>query len=326
MRSDGLEPTLKLSESTLDENRHYQLIIDSYQRYLTYEKHRSEETIRAYTADLTSFFSYALRYGYTQLDDIDVSLLRAWLASHHKNTNARGSLSRRSSTLRVFFAWAQTEGLVSTNPALALRTPKKQQHLPAVLTNAHMEELLQHLYAAHREDPTNIKTLRSIAVVELLYATGIRISELCSLNLQDVNREARTITVIGKGNKQRTVPFGKPALKALNIWVSKGRPHWYKGNTDRVEEALFLGPSGKRAGARQIREDLNRLLAGVSNTEATGAHVFRHTAATHMVDAGADIRSVQEMLGHTTLATTQIYTHVSVERLADTYRQAHPRS
>lgn len=326
MRDDGLTPTLKLSESNLDENQHFQLLIDHYQRYLTYEKHRSDETIRAYTADLTSFFSYALRHGYTQLADIDLSLIRAWLASHHTKSDSRGSLSRRSSTLRVFFAWAHREELIHQNPALALRTPKKQQHLPPVLTQANIDELLTKLYTNHRQDPDNPRILRSIAVIELLYATGIRISELCSLNLPDINRESRTLTVIGKGNKQRTVPFGKPALKALNVWVTKGRPHWFKTGQGTVEDALFIGPSGKRAGARQIRDDLNRLLSELVDTEASGAHVFRHTAATHMVDAGADIRSVQEMLGHTTLATTQIYTHVSVERLADTYRQAHPRS
>lgn len=326
MRSDGLEPTLKLSESTLDENRHFQQILEHYQRYLTYEKHRSKETIRAYTADLTSFFSYALRHGYTRLQEIDLSLVRAWLASHHSGSDSRGSLSRRSSTLRVFFAWTTQEGFTDNNPTLALRTPKKQAHLPSVLTTNHMQSLLQGLYQDHRQDPQNPQITRMIAVVELLYATGIRISELCSLNLSDIDREKLTLTVIGKGNKQRTVPFGTPAYKALTVWVSHGRPTWFKAGTGNVEEALFIGPSGKRAGARQIREDLNRLLQKLDDTEASGAHVFRHTAATHMVDAGADIRTVQEMLGHTSLATTQIYTHVSVERLASTYQQAHPRS
>lgn len=326
MRSDGLEPTLKLSESTLDQNRHFQLTLEHYHRYLTYEKHRSPETIRAYIADLSSFFSYALRHGYTHLQEIDLSLMRAWLATHHSGTDSRNSLSRRSSTLRVFFTWTTQEGFTDQNPTLALRTPKKQTHLPAVLTSLHMQSLLETLYQTHRSDPQNPKVMRTIAVVELLYATGIRISELCSLNLSDIDRERKTLTVIGKGNKERTVPFGDPAYRAIKVWVRHGRPLWFKAGNGAIEEALFIGPSGKRAGARQIREDLNRLLRNLDNTEASGAHVFRHTAATHMVDAGADIRTIQEMLGHSSLATTQIYTHVSVERLANTYQQAHPRS
>lgn len=300
-------------------------ILDRFERFLRYEKHRSEETIRSYISDLEGFFGYMARRGVRHLDSIDASLIREWLGSLHLRQAARSTVARRGSTLRTFFTWAQEEELVHSNPTRGMRTPKRENHLPPVLSREQMNQLLATLQECRAQDPRDARLLRLEAVVEVLYASGMRISELTGLDLQSVDRANKTVRVLGKGNKERVVPLGTPALKALNRWVSYGRPQWIPEGSQGVT-ALFIGPRGGRANARQIREDLTRLLRTVENTQASGAHVLRHSAATHLVDGGADIRSVQELLGHSSLATTQIYTHVSMKRLAETYARAHPRA
>lgn len=321
-----LPVTLKIGANTLDTDREFTRAIESFGRYLTYELHRSPETIKAYLLDLNDFFTFALRRGVTHLSHVDITLVRDWLAVLHTRNTARSSLARKTSALRRFFAWAEEEELITTNPTLTLTTPKKNSTLPQVLNAHHMQALTQTLTTALTHNPTDPRLLRLNAVVELLYATGIRISELTGLDLTSIDRTNRTLRVIGKGNKERVVPFGTPAMDALNRWVTAGRPRWLPEPPAPAQPALFIGARGGRADARQIREDLNRLLATLPDSQATGAHVFRHTAATHMVDGGADIRAVQEFLGHSSLATTQVYTHVSVERLAQTYSRAHPRA
>ena len=300
-------------------------VLDRFERFLRYEKHRSEETIRSYISDLEGFFGYMARRGVRHLDSIDASLIREWLGSLHLRQAARSTVARRGSTLRTFFTWAQEEELVQANPTRGMRTPKRENHLPPVLSREQMNQLLTTLQERRAQDPRDARLLRLEAVVEVLYASGMRISELTGLDLQSVDRANKTVRVLGKGNKERVVPLGTPALKALNRWVSYGRPQWIQEGAQGVT-ALFIGPRGGRANARQIREDLTRLLRTVENTQASGAHVLRHSAATHLVDGGADIRSVQELLGHSSLATTQIYTHVSMKRLAETYARAHPRA
>ena len=300
-------------------------VLDRFERFLRYEKHRSEETIRSYISDLEGFFGYMARRGVRHLDSIDASLIREWLGSLHLRQAARSTVARRGSTLRTFFTWAQEEELVHANPTRGMRTPKRENHLPPVLSREQMNQLLTTLQERRAQDPRDARLLRLEAVVEVLYASGMRISELTGLDLQSVDRANKTVRVLGKGNKERVVPLGTPALKALNRWVSYGRPQWIPEGSQGVT-ALFIGPRGGRANTRQIREDLTRLLRTVENTQASGAHVLRHSAATHLVDGGADIRSVQELLGHSSLATTQIYTHVSMRRLAETYARAHPRA
>ena len=300
-------------------------VLDRFERFLRYEKHRSEETIRSYISDLEGFFGYMARRGVRHLDSIDASLIREWLGSLHLRQAARSTVARRGSTLRTFFTWAQEEELVHANPTRGMRTPKRENHLPPVLSREQMNQLLTTLQERRAQDPRDARLLRLEAVVEVLYASGMRISELTGLDLQSVDRANKTVRVLGKGNKERVVPLGTPELKALNRWVSYGRPQWIPEGAQGVT-ALFIGPRGGRANTRQIREDLTRLLRTVENTQASGAHVLRHSAATHLVDGGADIRSVQELLGHSSLATTQIYTHVSMKRLAETYARAHPRA
>ncbi|WP_237233583.1 tyrosine recombinase XerC [Rothia nasisuis] len=330
--SSQLPVTLKIGAPTVNEDREFTRASEAFERYLTYELHRSPATVRAYRSDMSDFFAYAARHGVTHLTDITLDMLRSWLATHHHRRSARSSMARRTSTLRSFFSWAEEEELMQTNPALKLSTPKKTQHLPPVLTEEHMQTVTQTLVTALEADPLDPRLLRLHAVVELLYSTGIRISELTGLDLDSVDRANRTVRVLGKGNKERIVPFGSPALVALNRWVTRGRPIWLpaKNNAQPAvsspQPALFLGPRGGRANPRQIRADLTTLLGTLDDTTASGAHIFRHTAATHLVDGGADIRAVQELLGHSSLATTQIYTHVSVDRLASAYLGAHPRA
>lgn len=303
----------------------FRSVIERFERYLRYEKHRSEETIRSYVSDLEGFFGYAARRGVRHVDSIDASLIREWFGSLHLRRAARSTVARRGSTLRTFFSWAQEEELAQANPMRGMRTPKRESHLPPVLSRDQMSQLIENVQRQRAEDSLNPRLLRLEAVVEVLYASGMRISELTGLDLQSIDRVNKTVRVLGKGNKERVVPLGTPALKALNRWVSKGRPQWIPEGANGVT-ALFIGPRGGRANSRQIREDLTRLMRTVENVQASGAHVLRHSAATHLVDGGADIRSVQELLGHSSLATTQIYTHVSMRRLAETYARAHPRA
>ncbi len=301
-------------------------VLEDYLRYLRYEKFRASATVEAYRSDLSAFFSYLLKSGTEHLADININHIRSWLASLHAQQGSKSSLARRSSSLRSFFAWATEEELLALNPALTLAVPKKEGYLPTVLSQQQMVTLLDLVYADLKEDPSNAHLMRLLAVMELLYASGIRIAELCSLNLSSIDRDHYSIRVLGKGNKERTVPFGQPAMRALDLWVTRGRPQWFKAAAASVQEALFIGPRGGRANPRQLRAALTQRMQQLPNTQASGAHVLRHSAATHMVDAGADIRAVQELLGHSSLSTTQIYTHVSVERLALTYKNAHPRA
>lgn len=322
-----LAPTLPLGAQALDQDRVFVRALENFVRYLKYEKFRSPHTIAAYQQDITAFMAFALRQGARELEEIDITMVRSWLASQHAHNASRNSLARHSSSLRVFFAWAEEDGLITANPTLILANPKREKHLPEVLNEQQIQQLIDQVSQQIANDPNDAKNLRLLAVIEILYSSGIRISELTQLDLSSINRSENTFRVIGKGNKERVVPLGKPALKALSQWVTRGRPQWFKNNPQgRVEPALFIGPRGRRANSRQIREDLTRALHSIENTEASGAHVFRHSAATHLVDGGADIRTVQELLGHSSLATTQIYTHVSVERLTNTYNKAHPRA
>ncbi|MFW0108680.1 tyrosine recombinase XerC [Rothia sp. P7181] len=318
--------TLPLEHSAHLEEQIFSQLIENFTRYLRYEKFRSENTINSYRSDLKAFFTYAQEQRLHNINDIDLTFLRSWLSHQHERSQSRNSTARRLSTLRVFFSWAQEEKYIQQNPTLAIATAKKEHRLPTVLTKEHLQTLFNEIEERLAQNPHDPHTLRTHAVVELLYASGLRIFELCSINLSSIDRAQRTLRVIGKGNKERTVPFGKPALEAIEQWIHKGRPQWLKNSKGPIEEALFIGPQGARANPRQLRECINQLLDLLENTNARGAHVFRHSAATHMVDAGADIRTVQELLGHSSLATTQIYTHVSMERLTAIYEKAHPRS
>nr|WP_231705203.1 tyrosine recombinase XerC [Arthrobacter gengyunqii] len=292
-----------------------------FSRYLTSERGRSEHTVRAYESDVAQLLNYALAVGVRTLDGIDLGVLRGWLGELSAAGLARSTLARRAATARSFTGWALREELISTDPAIRLRAPKREGTLPAVLRAGQIGELFEALAAATGDgEPVAI---RDLALVELLYATGIRVGELTGLDIDDLNPERRTLTVIGKGNKERTVPYGQPAAAAVDDWLRRGRPALA---TAESGSALFLGRRGRRVDQRQIRAVVSRLFAALGDTGATGPHALRHTAATHLLDGGADLRAVQEILGHSSLATTQLYTHVSVDRLKASYQQAHPRA
>lgn len=297
------------------------MAVDGFTRYLTAERARSVHTVRAYAADVADLLSFALASGTGSLDGLSLGILRGWLGAMNSAGQARSTIARRAAAARTFTAWALREELIPVDPALRLRAPKRGKTLPAVLQQSQMGSLFEQLAAAAAEgEPV---ALRDRAMVELLYASGIRVSELAGLDLEDVDHERRTLRVLGKGNKERTVPFGLPAATALDEWLRRGRGRLA---TEASGAALFLGRRGRRVDPRQVRSVAQQLFGQLGDTAATSPHALRHSTATHLLDGGADLRSVQEILGHSSLATTQIYTHVSVDRLRRSYQQAHPRA
>ena len=301
--------------------KEFSAAVDGFCRYLTAERGRSEHTVRAYESDVSKLLDYALASGAHSLQDLDLGILRGWLGELSAEGQARATLARRAATARSFANWALREELIPENPALRLKAPKKEKTLPGVLRSSQLEELFESLKAAAAEgEPV---ALRDRAMVELLYATGIRVGELSGLDVDDLDPDRRTLTVIGKGNKERTVPYGLPAAMAVDDWLRRGRPALATADSG---PALFLGKRGRRVDQRQVRSVVAALLAALPDTSASGPHALRHSAATHLLDGGADLRAVQEILGHSSLATTQLYTHVSVDRLRQSYAQAHPRA
>ncbi len=328
-------------------------VVESFARHLRYERGRSEHTIRAYTSDITALCEHAgLELEADEADAlrrITIAELRAWLAQAAHDGRAPATLARQAASARTFLAWALREGLIESDPSNRLKAPKRNKHLPQVLRNQQAERLLSHsvqpVDSAPETPQQRAVRLRNQAALELLYASGIRVSELEGLNLEDIDLDQRTAKVLGKGNKERVVPFGVPAEEAIRAWLNDGRPHLLKASaysnsgaeqnsateknnnqSNALVEALFLGVRGGRWGSRQIREAVNTELEKLGDTSARGPHALRHSAATHLLDGGADLRSVQELLGHSSLATTQLYTHVSVERLRKAYQQGHPRA
>ncbi|WP_315913307.1 tyrosine recombinase XerC [Arthrobacter sp. lap29] len=294
---------------------------DAFARYLRHERGRSEHTVRAYLGDIDALLIHAVTEGNTHLAELDLSSLRRWLGEQSSAGLARSTLARRAATVRSFTAWALREEIITVDPALRLKAPRSEKTLPGVLQQQQIRRLLEELTASAQSG--DAVAVRDLAMVELLYATGIRVGELAGLDVGDINRERRTLKVLGKGNKERIVPFGVPAEKAVGDWLETGRLTLLKAGAG---SALFLGKRGGRIDQRAVRTVVDRLLRAMGDTSATGPHTLRHTAATHLLDGGADLRSVQEILGHTSLATTQLYTHVSVERLRESYRTAHPRA
>ncbi len=295
--------------------------VDAFVAHLTRERDRSEHTVRAYAGDVRSCLQWCAADGAKDLGEVDLARLRAWLGTLAAGGAARSTLSRRSAAVRTFFAWARRAELVDVDPALRLASPKRQRTLPDVLTKDGASAMLDvAAVAADDADPIHV---RDRAVLELLYATGIRVGELTGLDIDDVDRERRVVRVLGKGRKERMVPFGQPADQALEEWLQHGRPAVVRPDSG---PALFLGRRGRRIDPRQVRTVVHALLAHVPDAPDLGPHGLRHSAATHLLEGGADLRLVQELLGHSSLATTQTYTHVSLDRLRDSYRQAHPRA
>ncbi len=290
--------------------------VDEFAHYQATVLDRSPHTVRAYVGDVVSLLDHATRMGRTAPDQLDLTVLRSWLARLRSQGAARASLARRAAAARAFSVWAHRRGLAA-DVAAGLASPKVRQGLPSVLRSDQAATLLD-----SAEGATSPEALRDRAVVELLYATGVRISELCRLDVGDVDHSRMVVRVLGKGNRERTVPFGRPARAALVAWLRHGRPALVRPHSGA---ALLLGNRGGRLHPTVAR----RLVAGSARAvglPTISPHVLRHSAATHLLEGGADLRSVQEFLGHASLASTQRYTHVSAERLRSAYRQAHPRA
>ena len=306
----------------MQEPGRFAAILDEYAEHLALERGRSEHTQRAYLGDLRSLFGFLdERAPGCGLDALSLPLLRSWLGAQAAGGAARTTLARRTSAVKTFTAWATRRGLLTTDPASRLQVPKARRTLPSVLRQ---DQALAAMAAAglgaEQRDPI---ALRDRLIVEFLYATGIRVSELCGLDVDDVDISRRLLRVLGKGNKQRTVPFGRPALAALDDWLAEGRPHLVVADSG---PALLLGPRGRSLDPRQARTVVHQTVGAVDGAPDIGPHGLRHSAATHLLEGGADLRVVQELLGHSTLATTQLYTHVTVARLRAVHDQAHPRA
>jgi integrase/recombinase XerC len=297
-------------------------VLDEFAAFLELERGRSAHTQRAYLGDLRSLFEFlGQRAPGADLSALTLPMLRSWLAAQAGAGAARTTLARRTSALKTFTAWATRRGLLPTDPAIRLQVPKARRTLPAVLRQDQALAAMDAASSGAAEgDPL---ALRDRLIVELLYATGIRVSELCGLDIDDVDIGRRVLRVLGKGNKQRTTPFGEPAEDALRRWLTEGRPAVV---TSTSGPALLLGARGGRLDARQARTVVHQTVAAVDGAPDMGPHGLRHSAATHLLEGGADLRIVQEMLGHSSLATTQLYTHVTVARLRAVHDQAHPRA
>ncbi|WP_164233720.1 tyrosine recombinase [Microbacterium hydrocarbonoxydans] len=294
--------------------------VDAFAEHLLQVRRLSPATVRAYRSDLRDL-GVSLRA--PELTAVDLEALRDWLWHATQRGDARSTLARRAAAARSFFGWAHEQGLVAHDPSLRLMAPKRGRTLPVVASQDAMAALLeQQRVAASGGEPS---ALRDHAILETLYGAGIRVSELCGLDIDDVDLDRCTARVLGKGSKERVVPFGAPARNAIGAYLSRGRPVLTARATKSVP-ALFLGARGGRIGPRAVYELVAEVLAPYVGAETVGPHALRHTAATHLLDGGADLRAVQEILGHASLGTTQIYTHVSAERLTATYRLAHPRA
>jgi integrase/recombinase XerC len=305
-----------------DDGQHaFDEAVEGFARHLGAERGRSEHTRRAYVGDVRALLAFAAAQGVRGLGDLTLTDLRSWLGRLDESGASRATIARRAASARSFLRWAHRTGRIDADPSLRLVAPRRARTLPGVLRQEEAGELLAVAgVAADDDDPVH---LRDRAVLELLYASGIRVGELAALDLDDVDHEQCLVRVMGKGAKERTVPFGAPAADALAAWLGRGRPRLATGSSG---PALFLGRRGRRVDPRQVRSVVHALLRHVPEAPDLGPHGLRHSAATHLLEGGADLRMVQELLGHASLSTTQIYTHVSVERLKRSYDQAHPRA
>jgi integrase/recombinase XerC len=303
-------------------SENFEKLIAAFTRHLEVERSLSVHTIRAYLGDLESLLTHLETIGVTDISQLELVHLRSWLANQQVKGGARTTLSRRAVSVRLFTKWAVKNNYLAKDVAATLATPKGHRTLPEVLDIADAKTAMDSLATRASEEETPI-SLRDVAMVELLYATGARVAELCGLDVSDIDYDRQTIRVLGKGNKERTIPLGNPAMKALKVWLKEGRDSIKNSLSDN---AVFLGARGKRIDQRTVRTVVYNALQAIEGIERMGPHALRHSAATHLLEGGADLRTVQEILGHASLATTQIYTHVSTERLQKAFKQAHPRA
>lgn len=316
-------------------------VVEGYLTHIADVRRLSPATVRAYRADLADLVRAV---GDRDITRVEVDDLREWQWQATKTGQAKATSARRTSTVRGMFGWAVEQGLVPADPSQRMVSPKRGRTLPTVATADALDDVLSVAAAAAESgDPI---ALRDHAILEALYGSGARVSEICGLDTGDIDHERRTLRLRGKGDKERVVPFGLPAERALQAYLVRGRPVLVARrqaalHDDRAgetasqprrlpatgdERAVFLGAKGARLGPRAVHTLVSRTVAPLVGTDVLGPHALRHSAATHLLDGGADLRAVQEILGHASLGTTQIYTHVSAERLREAYRLAHPRA
>jgi integrase/recombinase XerC len=300
----------------------FQEILKAFNRHLTSERDLSVHTVRAYIGDLESLLAHLETLKVDQIAQLELNHLRSWLANQQIKGGARTSLSRRITSIRLFTKWAVKNNYLAKDVGTTLATPKGHRILPGVLEIDEAKTAMDSLATRASEEQSPL-SLRDVAIVEMLYATGARVGELCGLDFNDIDYDRQTIRVLGKGNKERTIPFGNPALRALTSWLKQGRDQIAQTHSG---DAVFIGARGKRIDQRTVRTVVYEALSAIEGIERMGPHALRHSAATHLLEGGADLRTVQEILGHASLATTQIYTHVSTERLQKAFKQAHPRA
>jgi integrase/recombinase XerC len=295
-------------------------LVEAFVVHLSAQRGLSANTVRAYEGDLRDLAAYAARHGRGGLGDVDITVLRGWLAGMAAGERARATLARRGAAARTFYAWAARTGRVAHDPALRLASARPESRLPGVLAQDAAAALLD--TARTRADDGDPVHLRDWAALELLYATGARVGELCGVDVDDLDLGTRTLRVTGKGDKQRVVPVGEIAVDAAQAWLTRGRPALA---VEGSGPALLLGRRGGRVDQRQLRAAVHAMTR-LAEVEDIAPHALRHSVATHLLEGGSDLRSVQEVLGHASLATTQRYTHVTADRLRASYQQAHPRA
>jgi integrase/recombinase XerC len=295
-------------------------LIAQYEEHLVLVRNLADNSIKGYVSDLESFLAHLEKLGIAEFSQLELTHIRSWLAYLQSTGISRATLARRIVSIRAFTYWAASQGWIASDLGAELAIPKPHRTLPEVLDIADTDIVITSMQTRVAEDPTPL-AIRDLAMIELLYATGIRVSELCGLDLKSFDQNRNTVQVLGKGSKERVVPVGIPAVKALQRYLTSARPALLN---EKSESAIFLGSRGKRIDQRTVREVVYGAMQAVGST--MGPHGLRHTAATHLLEGGADLRTVQEILGHSSLATTQIYTHVSPERLQRAYKDAHPRA
>jgi integrase/recombinase XerC len=295
-------------------------LVTQYEEHLALVRNLSDNSIRGYVTDLESFLKHMEKLGIVEFNQLEIEHIRSWLANLQSTGVARATLTRRIVSIRAFTNWAAANGWLTSDLGANLAIPKPHKVLPEVLNIDEAAAVIKSLEVRVTEEPTALN-FRDLAILEVLYGSGIRVSELCGLDIGDIDNSRNTLNVIGKASKQRVVPLGIPAMNALSSYLKNGRSEFAN---QLSQAAVFLGSRGKRIDQRTVRQVVYEAMKAVGAT--MGPHGLRHSAATHLLEGGADLRTVQEILGHASLATTQIYTHVSPERLQSAYKQAHPRA
>ena len=295
-------------------------LIAQYEEHLVLVRNLSDNSIRGYISDLNSLLEHINKLGVREFKDLELKHIRSWLAYLQSNGASRSTLARRIVSIRAFTYWAASQKWIESDIGAALEVPKPLRKLPEVLNQEEANTVVEAMQLRASEEPTP-ENLRDLAIIEVLYASGIRVSELCGLNIRDLDFGRNTLQVLGKGNKERVVPLGLPAVRALQSYLDFARDSF---KNSKSGDAVFLGARGKRIDQRIARAVVNDAMKAIGSNMSP--HGLRHTAATHLLEGGADLRTVQEILGHSSLSTTQIYTHVSPERLKEAYKQAHPRA